>query len=921
MVRVALAVGCCGLLLISPVLAQVPPTTGGNENYQSVSSSYKADVGVGNWNNEDYWNGPDGYKVPFNRPVGDEVWFYHATIPPSGLGLGGVTVHLDMSPVIAGLTISGGGKVIVGPNFALMLERRSSVADGDISNAGTIEIMGGASSSSLSFITDDTSFRQKVAGAGVIRLGSSSSSFLTGHKLLHEASHVIEGSGNVHFTELTNQGVMRTANSYDTLAIGLPSGISNAVLINTGVVEAAGGGTVHIRNGSVINANGVIRAKEGSTARIGVPVVGGTLSSSGTGVVEMVSGSLANVTIQGTMRVTGSPMLARDTTVIAGQTITNNGLVVFEPTGPAGGFTVAFDQITIDGNGEIDMGASGKGRIGGTGAHQLSFGAGQLVRGSGALGASQIAIINHGTIRADRALPLTVQPSSGGVINQGTLEAAGGTLRLAGQAIFLNTGGVIQHTGASSVELIGSGVTIAGGTLAGSGTGAIRIGTQSYLQNLTITGRVLVPAGSTAFLRTGTIVNDGIIRMEGGPAGVALARLNLGDMTLEGTGALEMTGMDNMVTSTAFAPVRTLTHGKSHSIRGGGQLGGGFLGIVNHGRILANAPTPLVIDPEGIGLTNHGVLEAANGATLTVTDSLTNYNASTQTLTGGRYTAYGTVRLANADIVNNSAWIDLIGPSSSLLRHTGGADALANFAANLAGGTLELMSGRSLASAGNLANAGTIAIGAGSTLHVGPSGTGTYTQTAGVTSGLGTLHAGIVQILGGHLEPGASPGVMTIDGNLVVGPDAELVIEIGGAALHDQLIVSGDVQLGGRLRVELVDGFQPTSAFAFSLISAANIAGGFAAIDLGAGLASVSLVPSAGGLELAMVPVPEPRAYLLFAAGAMLVGLRMRGRQRSRRRAAYVGLTLALGSSSRAAGCASSLGAPRSSHAANVGMA
>jgi len=36
-------------------------------------------VSVGNWNHEDNWNGPEGFKVPSNRTVGDEFWSFLQT--------------------------------------------------------------------------------------------------------------------------------------------------------------------------------------------------------------------------------------------------------------------------------------------------------------------------------------------------------------------------------------------------------------------------------------------------------------------------------------------------------------------------------------------------------------------------------------------------------------------------------------------------------------------------------------------------------------------------------------------------------------------------------------------------------------------------------------------------------------------------
>jgi len=85
-------------------------------------------------------------------------------------------------------------------------------------------------------------------------------------------------------------------------------------------------------------------------------------------------------------------------------------------------------------------------------------------------------------------------------------------------------------------------------------------------------------------------------------------------------------------------------------------------------------------------------------------------------------------------------------------------------------------------------------------------GGGEYTVANGATlGGNGTLGGNVTA--DGAIAPGASLGLLTIDGNLTLHEASELVIEIHGTAPgdYDRLEVTGTAELGGTLRVDLLD--------------------------------------------------------------------------------------------------------------------
>jgi hypothetical protein len=87
-----------------------------------------------------------------------------------------------------------------------------------------------------------------------------------------------------------------------------------------------------------------------------------------------------------------------------------------------------------------------------------------------------------------------------------------------------------------------------------------------------------------------------------------------------------------------------------------------------------------------------------------------------------------------------------------------------------------------------------------------------------VLAGSGTLAANLVN--GGTVSPGASPGIITVDGDYTQQLDGTLEIQLGGTTtdLFDQLIVTGAATMNGTLTVTLLPGFTPQEGDTFFII-------------------------------------------------------------------------------------------------------
>lgn len=162
------------------------------------------------------------------------------------------------------------------------------------------------------------------------------------------------------------------------------------------------------------------------------------------------------------------------------------------------------------------------------------------------------------------------------------------------------------------------------------------------------------------------------------------------------------------------------------------------------------------------------------------------------------------------------------------------------------------------------------------TIEVGPHG---------LLAGTGTIK-GNVFVNGGDVNPGHSPGKLTIDGDLTLSAASTFTIEIGGdgSGQYDQLDVLGSIQFAGVLNLVFVNGFAPSAGTSLDLaLFSAGIAigGSFNGVTFGGLPAGLALdfdpdALSSGQLSAEVVPVPEPVALSLVGFSAVTLLRRRR---------------------------------------------
>lgn len=255
----------------------------------------------------------------------------------------------------------------------------------------------------------------------------------------------------------------------------------------------------------------------------------------------------------------------------------------------------------------------------------------------------------------------------------------------------------------------------------------------------------------------------------------------------------------------------------------------------------------------------------------------------------GSFVLAGNTNLyVDRDLVRNDAGLTISG-GSRILRFDD-ESAISRLTQNR--GRLDLVSGAQLA-VSNFINEGAVTIDETSAYE----SPFDYVQTAGSTRNNGTLFANNIYINGGVLEgsgvitghlwidgvlqPGNSPGALTIFGDLTLNPDARLVLELGGSdpSLWDRIFVSGNINLGGILELVFLNGFRPTGGF--DLLFGSSIHGAFSEIYAAGMRVSTYMEGGKFGLNLEPKPaVPEPGSLLLAAAGvALLAARRIRSNQ------------------------------------------
>ncbi|WP_218932199.1 hypothetical protein [Adhaeretor mobilis] len=120
----------------------------------------------------------------------------------------------------------------------------------------------------------------------------------------------------------------------------------------------------------------------------------------------------------------------------------------------------------------------------------------------------------------------------------------------------------------------------------------------------------------------------------------------------------------------------------------------------------------------------------------------------------------------------------------------------------------------------------------------------TLLEDNGTLAGSG-IHVGDLQSRG-RVEPGLSPGKLTVEGEYTQLSPATLAIELAGTVAeseYDILEITASAALDGDLELTLIDSFLPTASDVFTILSAGSISGSF---SNGANGGSITTADGAG---------------------------------------------------------------------------
>jgi fibronectin-binding autotransporter adhesin len=655
------------------------------------------------------------------------------------------TVNLTTGVSITGGTLSttGSGVISDATNQAIFLtnvtntgtyqiqNNAATEVSGTLTNNGTITMEAAGNTTQL-FLTGNTT----LSGTGTVVLDSTNNQWTgfvngaSGTVLTNQSTITgwgTVGGGNVEISNASN-GVINSNISGGNIVL---DPYTSAASSNAGLMEATNGGTLTLSNGSWTNT-GTIQAATGSSVVLttGVNITGGTLESTGTGAVIDATNQpifLTGLTLAGTYDIQNNAA-----TEING-TITNNGVINLQGTGNGTGLYVTSagsGSATLTGTGSIVLGTGAGNQFWGVGGTSLTID--ETVSGVGNIGLGDLTLINNSTIDANisptvSTAALIIQAGSGGMANNGTLEAMnGGNLTLTGSTITNGTHGVIQAVGADgsnnpSTVVLTNNVTVVGGTLTTTGAGIIAVATNNTanLTNLTNSGTLNVQ-NNGEILSTGTITNNGTITLQA--AGNQTYFYAPNATVLTGTGTLVMGSTNSTYTGNIDGP-GGLTN--DETITGAGTIDSGV--FTNNGTINANVSgQTLLLESFTAGTANTKTMEASNGGNL-------EFNGSSWNNAGGTITAQSgsTVELANTVTITGGT-LTSVG--------TGQIYVATNDTANLTGltnsGTLNVQNNGQIDASGTITNNGTI------TLQAAGNQTYFYAPSATVLTGTGTLVLG-----------------------------------------------------------------------------------------------------------------------------------------------------------------------------------
>lgn len=488
-------------------------------------------------------------------------------------------------------------------------------------------------------------------------------------------------------------------------------------------------------------------------------------------------------------------------------------------------------------------------------------------------GAIRVRLQNDGLIEANVPGRALTFDGPHGVDNNNLVRAqSGGSLVLSmanGDFGFRQSGaGRIVIENGSGLALISAGDQgLRGGRLQTLGTGLVTVLSQGFpIEDVHLEAGTRLTFSGNAGIFVGPLglQNDGLITT--GPSGFVTSRLGA-STTLTGSGRLQLDG--GALSALFGGGGQAMVNGPAHTIGGFGTIA---LALTNQGTVLADrnglSTGPGQLTLQTSAQVNQGTMVARNGGSIrlqgiTLTqDALATVRAEPDSA----IVLEGAAAIVGGRLATNGNGV--IFPNSSDAR-------LENVSLN-SGADLLVPCSRELTLVGTINNSGTITL---DNAGCGPnfaalrsSGATALTQTGEVRlrsdgpsvnvtlRGSGaTLTLGAGQLLSGS---GRIDGAVRVDGvlmpdqtyapigpvgrltlnagaNLTLGSSARLMVDLRSPTDFDRIDGGGSVTVGGRLVLNLVDGYVPVAGTQFDLITGTAVTGSLGGADLPAGLGAI----------------------------------------------------------------------------------
>jgi fibronectin-binding autotransporter adhesin len=664
---------------------------------------------------------------------------------------------------LQGVTIASGSSYTVGNAAQLTLL-------GTIDNAGSINLAGGNGNNGYLLLGNNVT----LTGGGTVTLSTQSgggNAYIQGDNLtLTNTNNTIQGTGVIGNGNLVliNNSVIDATPESNTSALTL----NNGSVTNTATLEAKAGGVLVI-NTTIDNAGGTILVADATSTVevVNASIQGGTLVNTAGGTLEAIGNSTLDGTTQGPLTITtGSVYTSTNggSTTLDGSIVNKGTIVQFGGNGN-NGFLYLGNNVTLTGGGTVTLSTqSGGGSAFIQGNNLTLTNTNNTIQGTGIIGNGNLVLINGGTVDAtpeNNTSTLTLN-NSGGVTNNGVLEATGGgTLSLTNQTITNN--GTVEAQNASAVAYSPS------ATNANNSSGVLTGGTWAAYASgggatVSITGGAVTTDAATIILSgAGSVFQAG--------DGNTFTTLENSLTTISAGGTLEILGSRVYTTTLAISDSGTVQLGggtfsaPSLTVASGGQLTGygtAATPVANSGSIVANGGTLDVTGAES----GTGALEALAASVLQLA--------------------------ANSAITTDSVLILLTGAGSEIETGSGTPTKIESSLTTIAsGGTLAVLGNRGYSSSLAMTDSGLLRLGGGTFASASLSVT-----SGGMVLGYGTVtpavaNAGTIEANGGLLDLAAGASGA---GTLIA--DVGATLEFAGTATTTTagaVIANGTVDLAG----------------------------------------------------------------------------------------------------------------------------